>query len=338
MTAFRFSMLGGLGLGLLVAGAAVGCGSSKSTPSSTTTGGAASSAGGTTGAAGSTAAGGTASNTGGAAATGGAGACVPPTSTGGTGPDPCATTSSPCSGTPAACTAVAPTNALITDWADICTTTDCYGQFVDNDTYSAPGDNWWTHFFGGPYVYPVNGTDTPNCTTTALSQTVSAHSWHITGTVGNDAGQYAGWGLWFAPCMSDFSAYGGISFTVSGSAGSTGVVTVTVSTSSNSVHNPNSCDTNVDTCTATEADGGSACKPASATFTVTGSTTTVTLRWTDFTGGNPSASPSPAEIRGIGFAPPDPYTYGWDNDACVVTRTATPYNLDITIGDITLVQ
>jgi hypothetical protein len=212
----------------------------------------------------------------------------------------------------------------------------CYGMFVDNDTYSLPGTSWWTGFFGGPFVYPVNSDAHTSCTTTPLTQTVSAHSWHITGTVGNDAGQHAGWGLWFTPCMANFSGYGGISFTVSGSAGSTGVVTVTVNTSSNSVHDPNSCNTNVNTCTATNPDGGSACKSASTTFSVTGSSSTVTLRWTDFTGGNPSASPSAAEITGIYFAPPDPYTE-LDADAGVSTRTVTPYSLDITIGDIMLV-
>jgi hypothetical protein len=213
----------------------------------------------------------------------------------------------------------------------------CYGMFVDNDTYSTPPTNWWTGFFGGPFVYPVNSDATPNCTATALTQTISAHSWHITGTVGNNAVQYAGWGLWFQSCMANFSAYGGISFTISGSAGSTGVVTVSLATSSNAVHDPNSCATNVNTCTATSADGGSACVQPSATITVTGSSTTVTLRWSDFTGGNPSVNPNPAEITGINFAPPDPYTYGWDADAGVGTLTVTPYTLDITIGDITLV-
>jgi hypothetical protein len=335
MTGIRVSIVGGLGLGLLVlASVAAGCSSSKSTPAPTagTTGG----AGGATGAAGSTTGGkaasagsGGATTTGGAAATGGA--CAGPT--GGTGTDPCAD-KPPCA-TPTSCTAIAPTNALITDWTDVGQCPEDMGTFVDGDHYSTkPTDNanaWWNHFFGGPYVYPSN----PACSTSPLTQTISAHSWHVTGAIGNAAGDYAGFGLWLEPCMADFSAYGGISFTISGTTDSTRTLKVVVQTSSNSAHAASSCKSNVGTCVAT--DGGS-CTDASVTVTLSDTATTVTLHWTDFTGGSPNASPNPAEITGIQFQPPAPYTYPWDNDAGTVVRTlSNPYNLNVTIGDITLV-
>jgi hypothetical protein len=221
---------------------------------------------------------------------------------------------------------VAPTDATITDWVDVCMTTGasgCYGQFVDNNTYSAPGANWWTKFYGGTYVFPA--VDPNGCKTAPqypLTQTISAHSWHIAGTVGD----YSGFGLWFSPCMIDMSQYtGGISFTVSGTTGTSTTISVTVGTSSNTAHDPTNCNSNVGTCTA------ASCKAGTATFTVTTTATTVTLPWSQFTGGAPSATVNPAEIIGVNFNLPDPYVY------TTTPPVATPYAADVTIGDIKLI-
>jgi hypothetical protein len=136
--------------------------------------------------------------------------------------------------------------------------------------------------------------------------------------------------------MANFSAYGGISFTISGTLGTAGSLTVVARSSSNTVHDPTSCATNVKTCTLT-ADGGG-CTTASTTLAVPATPTLVTLRWTDFTNGAPDLHPNPAEIWGIEFTPPAPYMFPWNNDAGKVVPTLTgAYPLDITIGDITLV-
>jgi hypothetical protein len=325
--------VGGLGIGMFLASILGGCGSSKSTSSTnlgttggTSGGGVASTSGGSSAKAGN---GGASSGAGGASTGGAAATTGGSTGTGGTGTgggDPCAP-AAPCSTTPTTCTAVAPTNALITDWADL---NPANSGFVDSDHFSTAA-NWWTAFFGGPYVYPANA----QCSAVPLSQTITAHSWHITGAVGDAAGDYSGFGLWFSPCMANFSAYGGISFTISGSAGSTGRVRLAVRSSSNSVHSAAVCNSNVGTCVATDA---STCADASANITLTSTPATVTLRWSDFTGGFPSTNPNPAEITSMEFQLPDPYTYPWDNDAGAVVRTlSNPYNVDITVGDITLV-
>lgn len=268
--------------------------------------------GGATSAAGGRSAGtgGTADNTGGSAGTGGT--------------DPCAAKTACTS--PTTCTPVAPSNAMIANWVDVCLTTGpngCYGMFVDNDTYSAPDANWWTKFFGGTYVYP--GIDPKGCGAVPaypLTQTISPHSWHITGTVGD----YSGFGLWLAPCTIDLSAYtGGISVTISGSVGKVNTIQFNVGTSSNSPHDPTNCNSNVGTCTAAK------CASASTTISLTSTPTTVTIPWSGFTGGLPNANPNAAEVTSISFSLPDPYLY------TTAPPVATPYAVDITIGDIVLV-
>ena len=326
MTHHHSSGIVRLGISLLVtAGMGAGCGSSKSSGTAIVTGGAPASNGGTASNTGGASAptGGDVSDTGGAqGSTGGdsstasggtSSAAGGGTNTGGT--DPCA--AKPACTSPTTCTPVAPTNALITDWVDVCMTTGatgCLGQFVDNDTFSAPGSNWWTKFYGGIYVYPA--IDPKGCTVAPqypLTQTVAPHAWHITGTVGD----YSGFGIWFAPCMADMSAYtGGISITVSGSVATLNTLNVSVASSSNLAHAPTNCNANVGTCSDTT------CKSATKTVLLSQTPTVVKIAWTDFIGGSPDFSPNPSEITGLSFNLPDPYTYS------AASKTATPYAVE----------
>jgi len=329
------SIVARLALGILViVGTGAGCSSTTSGGSAGNSGGTANATGGAVsnpgGAPGSAGAGGSVDNSGGTTSNVGSGGDSGSVASGGAvsaggasgSTDPCS--KSACA-SPATCTPVAPSNALITDWTDVCTTTGpngCLGLFVDNDTFSTPGDNWWTKFYGGTYVYPA--IDPKKCTADPqypLGQTVAAHAWHITGSVGT----YSGFGIWLAPCMADMSAYpGGISITLSGSAGSKNTLVISLLSSSDTAHEPTSCNSNVGTCTV------STCKAPSKTVTLTSTATAIDIPWTDFTGGNPDASPQPSEITGIAFSLPDPYDY------TTMPATATPYSIDITVGDISL--
>lgn len=295
--------------------------------------------GGTTGSGGSQATGGTSTETGGTStetggtstetggtSTGSGGASGGTTSTGGSattggaaGSDPCA----PC--TPAECSAspIAPTNALITDWADV----NPEGMFVDGDAYSTapiepPGSEWWNAFFGGPFVYPV--TDECGTSEYPLTSTTSGGAWNITGTVGN----YSGAGLWFGGCAGvDLSAYTGISFTISGTVGTAGTVVFNVATPENTAPKPEDCFTNINTCTA------ATCAAPSYSVTVTETQQTVSVLWADFTGGAPNAAVNPAQITGMQWV----FPWEWE---CTVESGGDPascaYDINVTIDNITL--
>jgi len=195
---------------------------------------------------------------------------------------------------------------------------------------------WGQSIFGGTYVYP---TTVPACGTGTVSaypltQTVADGNWNIQGTVG----AYSGLGLWWecntataAPptyadaCTIDASAYGGISFVISGSIGpvSTGTGSVglamTVSTPSttapklDSAGNPKNCGT----CTATTC-GSSIVVPVTATATA------VEFTWDQLGVTTRNA------IAGISFSFTDPFSL--NGGYATTPYTATPYPVDITIS------
>lgn len=195
---------------------------------------------------------------------------------------------------------------------------------------------WGQSIFGGTYVYP---TTVPACGTGTVSaypltQTVADGNWNIQGTV--DA--YSGLGLWWecntataAPptyadaCTIDASAYGGISFVISGSIGpvSTGTGSVglamAVSTPStaalklDSAGNPKNCGT----CTATTC-GSSVAVPVTATATA------VEFTWDQL------GVTTPYAIAGISFSFTDPFSL--NSGYATTPYTATQYPVDITIS------
>lgn len=221
-------------------------------------------------------------------------------------PKPGCATSTP---TPGPCSAVAPTDALITDWSNVGST----GMFLDGDVCTANPPAWWEQFFGGPWISP----SLPDaCASDAavpahyLTQDFSSGAWHVTGTVAG----WSGMGLWFGPCMIDMSAFDGISFTIAGNVGPSGNLRFTVAASNN--HAPDPVHTNVGTC-------NSDCRDAGSNVAVSSMPTRATLLWSDLTGGSPSSSPDPSGIVGM--------TWAFD------TTSAVPYDVDVTIDDIRLV-
>jgi alpha-L-fucosidase len=210
-----------------------------------------------------------------------------------------------------------PTTPLITDFTyappDGGTTSTTEVHFGD-----------WGGLTGGEYIYPTSGTSYP------LVSDVSQSNWHITGTVGT----YSGLGLYFDGCNRlDASKYKGLSFTISGSIGSTNQLTFGVGTLNDSLaagwintHGGNSSDPG--RCIPTSGTGQysqEGCRTPSKTIAVTPTPTVVNVLWGDFTGGSPEASvASPSEITSISWTLP------W-------TGTGAPYPLDLVIDDIAFI-
>ena len=163
-----------------------------------------------------------------------------------------------------------------------------------------------TTFAGGEYIYPAVGSTSSY----PLTSDVTGGDWHISGTVGD----YSGFGLYFDNCTTvDASAYKGISFKVSGDAGSYGGITFGVDTLNDSISaawlnshddkNATTPATNPGRCTPS-ADptlnqySQTVCANSTASIPVTAAPVTQTILWADFTGGKPKPV-EPAEITGI---------------------------------------
>jgi hypothetical protein len=218
---------------------------------------------------------------------------------------------------PATCETVTPPRALITDFSNLLN-----GQlFGSTDENGVTIPMWWEpgNFFGGIFAYPI----VPNmCSTDMTPHEYPVTSdacdgeWRLTGTVG----EYSGFGIWLETCMVDMSAYSGISFKIGGNVGPSGTLKFSIGHSANAA--PSACDTNRGTCTL----GEGACLAASTTITVPSTPTVVTVNFADLTGGAPEATLNPAEVTSIDFA--------LDCADC----TMNPYELDLTIDDVTLVE
>lgn len=219
----------------------------------------------------------------------------------------------PC--TPQACRTVAPSNALITDWNDV----DENGLFVDNDSYSNPGPDWWLGFFGGPYVYPsIDPCSKGAPPRYPLEQDVDG-GWHVTGTVET----WSGFGLWFAPCMVDLSAYAGVSIEIWGNVGDTHEVNMNVVTSRDK--EPDKCLTNVGTCALT---GGGCKSPGKAISVPPSPGEPITVLWSELTGGSPIDGVDPNEVIGLHWGL---QRVEWGG---VVTP---PFPIDVHVGTVRLV-
>lgn len=209
--------------------------------------------------------------------------------------------------TPAACTPVTPTNALITDFEDV----GPGGLFVDNDHFSNPNPNWWLEFYGTPYVFPQSAS--------GLGYTAQG-DWHVQGTVAD----WSGFGLWMGACSVDMSAYRGVSFEIWGNAGATGTIKLFALTDPDS--QPEQCRTNVGSC---DPSTETCATPFVEIPVAADRGTPVTVAWSDFAGGSPSATPDPSRM--IQFM----WLFDWYDWA---GKKSTPYAVDVHVDDVRLVQ
>ena len=211
------------------------------------------------------------------------------------------------------------TKALITDFtyapSDGGTTSTSQARFGDSATTLSGGTSVWTN------------------SATPLTSDVTQNNWHITGTVDN----YSGFNLYLDSCNRvDASAYKGIQFKISGSLGG-GTLRMGMGTLNDAVaaswliaHNSTS---------ATATDPGRCMPPADATLNqysqttckdpeapvpVTASPATISLAWTDFTGGKPVSSVEPKDIISI-------YWY-------FVWTTGASYPVDIVVDEVSFIQ
>jgi hypothetical protein len=275
-------------------------------------------AGGTTGAAGHTGAAGT---TGAAGATGAAG------TTGAAGAGGSSSASSAACG--AQCSAPTACQPFVIP-SGLTTLTDFSSNLDAQGSFHASGDiNDWAGLFGGTWVSPpVSDPCAATQSTSPLTQSFTGGNWHVTGTIMPSL--WAGAGFWFATgdkCpVFDFSAYSGISFTIAGSAGPSGTVSVVLGTASNTAPNTDktsknfTCTSNAATCSTTT------CTAASTTVTLSAAPQTIKLMFADLTGGAPMSSPDKKEITSIGINP----NIDWSGKEA-------PYALDLTIDDLTLI-
>lgn len=181
-----------------------------------------------------------------------------------------------------------------------------------------------TTLSGGQFYYPTTGTY-------PLTSSVTGNNWHMSGNLGD----YSGFGLFFTNCTRvDASAWGGISFTISGSVPQGNIVTMGIGTLDNVI-----APSWLNAMGVTTADGPGRCIPVSGTnqynqptcgdatktIPVTATPTVQNLRWADFTGGKPQPV-KPADIITVYWFFPPPTGAG--------TATAVPYMADLVIDDL----
>lgn len=186
-----------------------------------------------------------------------------------------------------------------------------------------------TTFSGGELVYPSSGY--------VVTSDVTGNSWHISGTIGD----YSGFELTFDRCSHvDASAYKGISFTMSGVVAGGNIVTMGVGTLDDTlaaswlnahggtaaVDAPGRC---IPT-SGTDAYSQLSCTDPTATIPVPATPTTISVLWSDFSGGKPEASVNPSDIDTIYCYFPPPPGAG--------TSGVIPYAADITIDNLTFIQ
>jgi hypothetical protein len=147
-----------------------------------------------------------------------------------------------------------------------------------------------------------------------LVSDVSTGVWHLSGMVS----EYSGFGLGFNYDNShnvDASAYSGVSFTIKGNVGPSNTVTLGVQ------NGPDSSGSSTFSACATCNAG---CADPSKTFSVTPGGATVSLKWSDFTGGQPHPGVDPKQL--LGFI----WYFSWTGPG------STPYAVDITVDDVKL--
>jgi hypothetical protein len=210
-------------------------------------------------------------------------------------------------------TIMPPDDGIINNFENLFVDTN---ELPENGIYGANDEDgmvkmeWWLGYFSGAYAYP-DASDPCATSDYLLTRSLAGGELSVSGTVGT----YSGFGTWMEQCHIDMSEYSGISFRIGGDAGPTGTVQLRAFTKTNSAEVE--CRPGRGTCT------DATCTPSTYTVTVPSTPTVVTVSWSDFTAGAPSAGVDPAEI----------WQFQWDFDWADGT---TPYPVDVTLDDVEL--
>jgi hypothetical protein len=185
---------------------------------------------------------------------------------------------------------------------------------------------------GGTYSYPADGM-------WPIRSDVSQGHWHLTG----DVGTFSGFGIYIGGCnVLDASAYDGVSFTIAGSVAMGGALTLNVATSANDVSHvwlntvampPPATPAGVNSgrCIPASNQYDGSCASPSLSVPVTAEPATVTVLWSQLTGGSPAPTVDPTEIVSISWTFPAPPGAG-------DPAAAMPYPVDVVIDDIGFVD
>lgn len=222
------------------------------------------------------------------------------------------------------CTGTPPNAALIDDFAN-----------ATNSAFGLPGVD---PVFGGTYV-KAPGLD---------PEDFAQNAWHITGTVTSHHDLFGiYWNCTAAVsggCTLDASAYAGIQFTIKGTVGPGNALGFTVGRADNDTPPENAtCGTCVAPADAATTEDACHGPRTNVTVPTDGSTRTVTLHWSDLTGGSPNQSADPHQLTGIlwYFSDPVASTSDGGSDAGSADGGADGgaggYHVDFTIDDITFI-
>ena len=152
----------------------------------------------------------------------------------------------------------------------------------------------------------------------SLTLTASGDVVRLSGTVDN----FSSLGVVFAACV-DASAYAGLSFELGGSVGPTGMLRFLINTRENTPEPPF---TATGTCVPSDPNNPYAdCRSPYTMLPVSPVAASVTVRFADLLGGMPAPGVAPAQMLSIWFSP------FWSS-------TAQAYALDLTLGNLSLVQ
>jgi len=189
---------------------------------------------------------------------------------------------------PSVCNTTTPTDPIIADFRNTNQTTGIsFGDFAGG-------------FSGYSYQYGAG-----------ITSDVSTGVWHLTGMVTD----YSGFGLGFNFDNShnaDASGYAGVQFAMKGNVGPSSSLTLGVQ------NGPDSAPTTFSACSKCPGD----CGDPNKSFSVGQAQTTVSLKWSDFSGGRPQAGVDPKQLLGL------IWFFGWNGPG------TAPYAIDLTIYDV----
>jgi hypothetical protein len=152
----------------------------------------------------------------------------------------------------------------------------------------------------------------------SLTLAPSGDTIRVSGTVNT----YSNFDVVFAACV-DASAFTSLAFQLGGSVGPTAALTLLVATREN---NPEPPFTATGTCVPRDPTNPFAdCHSAYAMLAVSPAPAPVTVRFADFRGGMPAPDVDPAQMLSLAFS------LYWSS-------TAQPYDVDLTLGDVSLIH